>query len=712
MWAGIITSHVAGQSIDQAFVALFGNRNLRDSLVRLRSKFHYMALLHRTSYYSIQPEKFFDASQRAFYQWLETRGQEGEIDISQIGRNGSFAEVGANQRAREENFTLGNDRYARYSQMVTGDRGVYSSQLTLVQRGYEAWGQIEVFAPRADSVFRSPALARELIETAAKDGVNLWPARQTLSSAVRELFTPGFQRIQIDGVGEFLDEVIENPERRVAAIVAATSDNFSYEDSVERLERMVRQTVGVATLWVLDPSATEEFNALVPEEYRVFPSSLRTFQPGADMGDPSEAYAHRYIPTRDLFGVNSFKPFVIGNRLYHGTRSAALRLPVAEQLAEADRLIRERTHQQRMAGSQEQRVRLKDRIVSESRTTTDADDTVTSATQSGFVAVEEPKTQPKPEVKPGDQTGRNEVSPAKPESPEQTTPTESPRADLVGTKDVEANAELLATLRTVAGVLEIEGYETLDPQELVLGIGDLADQERQAANEMRVYAEELETARIEMQLEKEIEESELEASIEELSKIEERELDLRKEIAHLQLQLARLKAPKEAYTLPEPEAPDSMHELMAQLHNREFDSVIFTGDKKEAFSLDDRPNAGLIARVAWEAVTLLQNYATLPQGERKSVHAFITGNNTTLPPNKHAPSETSDLRNNPDFSLARYLPVPSSVDPEGKTYMWAHFKLSQAGGKAPRMHYFDATGIDGKIYIGYIGKHLPSRLTN
>ncbi len=43
--------------------------------------------------------------------------------------------------------------------------------------------------------------------------------------------------------------------------------------------------------------------------------------------------------------------------------------------------------------------------------------------------------------------------------------------------------------------------------------------------------------------------------------------------------------------------------------------------------------------------------------------------------------------------------------------MGAHFRLSHDNGKAMRMHVYDAVDVDGKIYIGYIGEHLPSRLT-
>jgi hypothetical protein len=43
--------------------------------------------------------------------------------------------------------------------------------------------------------------------------------------------------------------------------------------------------------------------------------------------------------------------------------------------------------------------------------------------------------------------------------------------------------------------------------------------------------------------------------------------------------------------------------------------------------------------------------------------------------------------------------------------MPAHFKVSTNDSFAPRMHYFDDTDRSGRIYIGYIGRHLTNTRT-
>jgi hypothetical protein len=40
--------------------------------------------------------------------------------------------------------------------------------------------------------------------------------------------------------------------------------------------------------------------------------------------------------------------------------------------------------------------------------------------------------------------------------------------------------------------------------------------------------------------------------------------------------------------------------------------------------------------------------------------------------------------------------------------MGAHFKITQHGLISPRMHYHDATVVDGLVYVGYLGRHLPT----
>jgi hypothetical protein len=78
----------------------------------------------------------------------------------------------------------------------------------------------------------------------------------------------------------------------------------------------------------------------------------------------------------------------------------------------------------------------------------------------------------------------------------------------------------------------------------------------------------------------------------------------------------------------------------------------------------------------------------------------------TCPARRHAARENSITMQ--QWGNERVLPVPSDVDPSGQTVMEAHFKLGQIGRISPRMHYYDDFTGTGKIYIGYIGRHLTN----
>ena len=44
--------------------------------------------------------------------------------------------------------------------------------------------------------------------------------------------------------------------------------------------------------------------------------------------------------------------------------------------------------------------------------------------------------------------------------------------------------------------------------------------------------------------------------------------------------------------------------------------------------------------------------------------------------------------------------------------MGAHFKITQYRMISPRLHYLDHTAHTGLVYVGYIGRHLPTQQTN
>ncbi len=82
----------------------------------------------------------------------------------------------------------------------------------------------------------------------------------------------------------------------------------------------------------------------------------------------------------------------------------------------------------------------------------------------------------------------------------------------------------------------------------------------------------------------------------------------------------------------------------------------------------------------------------------------------TVSAGKHAATESEATP--AKFGDERHFPVPAAVDESKAVLMDAHFCLAANGMISPRMHYLDESNHDGRIYIGYIGPHLPIASTN
>ncbi|WP_030156337.1 hypothetical protein [Glycomyces sp. NRRL B-16210] len=121
---------------------------------------------------------------------------------------------------------------------------------------------------------------------------------------------------------------------------------------------------------------------------------------------------------------------------------------------------------------------------------------------------------------------------------------------------------------------------------------------------------------------------------------------------------------------------------------------------------------------AWDALRALDAYAEA-RAEERFTGGFYDWCARPLPgapiitPNMVSMKESDSVSGNPKFYRARIFRVPAEIDPSGRVYMPSHIKLQQIGSPAPRMHFLDdAGGATGKIWIGYLGGHLPNTRTN
>ena len=126
--------------------------------------------------------------------------------------------------------------------------------------------------------------------------------------------------------------------------------------------------------------------------------------------------------------------------------------------------------------------------------------------------------------------------------------------------------------------------------------------------------------------------------------------------------------------------------------------------------LDEYPLARPWARKIWRSLDALNQYAAWRASQSGSATAFIAWltQSGLIPPNWVSMKESESLAAQSQYYQVRVFPVDKSVDPSGKIFMEPHIKID-FDHPAPRIHFFDASaGVTKKIFIGYIGPHLPT----
>ncbi|MEV6868793.1 hypothetical protein AB0M44_48475 [Streptosporangium subroseum] len=124
------------------------------------------------------------------------------------------------------------------------------------------------------------------------------------------------------------------------------------------------------------------------------------------------------------------------------------------------------------------------------------------------------------------------------------------------------------------------------------------------------------------------------------------------------------------------------------------------------------------AAKAWDALRALDDFA-----KARSRGEFAGGfydwcahgspGRFTIPTGMLSMRESKTVASRHKFSAPRTFAVPPEVNPIGQVLMEAHIKLRPVGYPAPRMYFHDDSGgATGKIWIGYLGDHLPNTRTN
>ncbi|MBT0769051.1 hypothetical protein KIH74_08940 [Kineosporia sp. J2-2] len=463
--------------------------------------------------------------------------------------------------------------------------------------------------------------------------------------------------VRTDDVDALVD-VICDPDRRGLVFVAGMHESLPYDRWYTFVKRLLAASTGLAGKYFLDSAATVLLAESLGRSHAVSPGSVRTYMPGADPASELDALRHRILSTARI------------SRDTHSRMSSLLRNRAHDEMLRAELPGKVRRIERRIADHL-------DRLL---------------------VA---PPEQP--------------VAPVASQIPTLSRPVEITAAQIpqpVRASPVDASA--LAAVQRVFQVDEPKAAHWERLAELaLLGLAARENQERVVTQLSRLRDELEDSASDQKKLRWRLDDEQLEHS-EALA-----ELDAaRRRNAYLEKQLIDSNQADLVYAGSAPSTRDEVSDFEEVLiRAQDLEHVVITCPESVPMSLTQHDPLGEWARKTWQILGVLDDYAAASLAGHCTTDVAGYLRNTPdgyrgYSANRHAVSESEDVRNNSKFRDARVLPVPESVVATGWVEMMAHFKIAQSGMISPRLHYYDDTSRSAKIYVGHIGQHLPTKRTN
>jgi hypothetical protein len=577
------------------------------------------------------------------------------------------------------------------------------------------WIWVDVQAPAFDHTPESSASGRKAIDRqGVTEGEPVWTGVPRL---VRNILGVTNAR---DGElvlaerprtiwAEDFDDLIEticDPSRRGAAIVAAPAPGVAMPVMLDLVARLTWHCVGLAGTYVLDDEAAEALTRALGPSHDVPPGALRTYLPDADPASAVDARRHRIMQARTIDTGPEGK---LARTLGWATRARSFNLPLPPQIMRVDRLL----------AREEPAAVLRSLHIGPS---------VSPATDSAVRAAPEPPDSAEAAESKVVREATEIVAEAARAA--ETADREAARTGQAPVEEAAAAVvqDVTTALEPVTNLVRELAGELSGDEPAALTAADLVSRLRQ------LMAEGTQALRGQAELSRRV--SELQGTVEEIqderdearARLEEEQLDhaeteeearrLRFEANQLRAALAAAAAPPESWLLDEPpQPPASFEDLLARLEDGVLAGVIFTGNPDPAIDLDTLDPFGTWAAKAWEMLQAVSGYAQARMAGEFSGGLHLYLSNT--PPGRpgysagtHASQESESVEQSARFRIARELPVPTTICPEGKIFMGAHFKIAKKGLMSPRMYYYDDTAYSGNVYIGYIGRHMRNTLTN
>ncbi|WP_067483008.1 hypothetical protein [Actinomadura hibisca] len=522
-----------------------------------------------------------------------------------------------------------------------------------------------------------------------------------------------------DGVAYFLPELTHR-NRRVPVIVVAVDPQAR-----ARAEHLAAAVAGAASVaWLADLPAQDRFNATVGDDLAVYGGGVRTYLPNLDLAQESYPMRHRVtggstVRDRGMRALDALADHVMGEtahkRLPDDVRSAlrtTARILTGVEPPEALAAVPSPALSQETKRSEELRQALMAMVAA--NPAPQQRDPEPPPPPSEPEPVPEPEPTPEPEPEPEIDAPPPAPAPAPVPAPAPSVNVEELAASVADIVADRLRDELMAALDLAAG--QFAGRDELLSQMRTMAthmgaVGKALDAASHAGREA-----ETESDRLERELERQRNhnttlELELEESARQARRLAER-------VRRLEARLAETRQafPDTAIDLFEP-----THLVDALYHAQDNLPYVEIGDTFDTAAELDLGYPGQCAgwaAKAWDALQALNDFA-----EARSSGAFQggfyewcrddTGGRRVIPTTVVSLKESATVTGREKLSRPRVFPVPESVNPKGHQYMPAHIKLRRVGVPAPRIHFHDdSSGATGKIWVGYVGDHLPNTRTN
>lgn len=568
-------------------------------------------------------------------------------------------------------------RLFRIDSYAIGHGDPNEPQLVLVEGLMEARDREE-----AIEEFGTPRLVRAFIGT-----------RHALVGEMRLTDVP--QPVMAGTERDVYEEIMD-AGRALPVTVAVSPAREADEKWTELIGNLVRNSIGMSLTYTVPFDSAEAFNELLPEGFNVAPGMARTFLPNVDLDNPSESLRHRAIGSRALSeaidphaGELRLKRYLLQAHA-RGVRRSALAASLPKEVRRAVTLVN------RALAKQQRSERVQDEVAAA------------------------PVVVPQPVAR----------KPVPAPSPPEPAPSHGvPARVKQGLEQVKHWAAVgravfdFFTSRFGEKAIGLDPVEEIDNTYLALD-----DRAAEVDAVWKAYAEESDDLENTIVNLKDVNDEHLAAQEElqlALASVQEEADQLQRRLDYYRTQIIEFKKPELLHARLDAQwdPPVDIDQLVDWItpnlgeDHTVANRVEFTGNRDHLEVLRRADPADAWAGRIWGYVHALHDYVELKEkGEYTgNFHTYLTDDSAPgvkTSPSNYAPTESETVKERPSWREARVFPVPKKVTRARKIFMDAHFKIPATSGVHPRVHIHDDTGRTGKVYVGYIGPHLPNTLTN